>query len=113
MVIPTRRPEARSAKRRRSNNESTSIAGSGGNGGGTNARTVSLAATVSTKRPWRFLDWESDITQYQPRALFKQDAFHLINRQTRSEESRVGKECVSPCRSRWSPYHKKKKKKYK
>src|SRR3546814_18875969 len=23
----------------------------------------------------------------------------------RSEESRVGKECVSPCRSRWSPYH--------
>src|SRR3546814_20017237 len=27
----------------------------------------------------------------------------------RSEERRVGKECVSPCRSRWSPYHKKKK----
>src|SRR3546814_19350014 len=24
---------------------------------------------------------------------------------TRSEERRVGKECVSPCRSRWSPYH--------
>src|SRR3546814_19188083 len=23
----------------------------------------------------------------------------------RSEESRVGKECVSTCRSRWSPYH--------
>src|SRR3546814_1644288 len=23
----------------------------------------------------------------------------------RSEESRVGKECVSPCRSRWSPNH--------
>src|SRR3546814_20198646 len=22
----------------------------------------------------------------------------------RSEERRVGKECVSPCRSRWSPY---------
>src|SRR3546814_12527977 len=28
----------------------------------------------------------------------------------RSEERRVGKECVSPCRSRWSPYHYKKKK---
>src|SRR3546814_21089026 len=27
---------------------------------------------------------------------------------TRSEERRVGKECVSTCRSRWSPYHKKK-----
>src|SRR3546814_14787154 len=27
----------------------------------------------------------------------------------RSEERRVGKECVSTCRSRWSPYHSKKK----
>src|SRR3546814_14712863 len=26
-----------------------------------------------------------------------------------SEERRVGKECVSTCRSRWSPYHNKKK----
>src|SRR3546814_16655147 len=26
----------------------------------------------------------------------------------RSEERRVGKECVSKCRSRWSPYHSKK-----
>src|SRR3546814_12134639 len=29
---------------------------------------------------------------------------------TRSEERRVGKECVSTCRSRWSPYQSKKKK---
>src|SRR3546814_11187504 len=28
----------------------------------------------------------------------------------RSEERRVGKECVSTCRSRWSPYHEKKNK---
>src|SRR3546814_13041373 len=28
---------------------------------------------------------------------------------SRSEERRVGKECVSKCRSRWSPYHKEKK----
>src|SRR3546814_12821562 len=28
----------------------------------------------------------------------------------RSEERRVGKECVSTCRSRWAPYHYKKKK---
>src|SRR3546814_13506297 len=27
----------------------------------------------------------------------------------RSEERRVGKECVSTCRSRWSPYHEQKK----
>src|SRR3546814_6050289 len=26
-------------------------------------------------------------------------------RVVRSEERRVGKECVSTCRSRWSPYH--------
>src|SRR3546814_18936284 len=30
-------------------------------------------------------------------------------RRNRSEERRVGKECGSTCRSRWSPYHKKKK----
>src|SRR3546814_12486004 len=29
---------------------------------------------------------------------------------SRSEERRVGKECVSTCRSWWSPYHYKKKK---
>src|SRR3546814_7033939 len=28
-----------------------------------------------------------------------------IERDVRSEERRVGKECVSTCRSRWSPYH--------
>src|SRR3546814_19815845 len=27
------------------------------------------------------------------------------DRGRRSEERRVGKECVSTCRSRWSPYH--------
>src|SRR3546814_12981504 len=29
------------------------------------------------------------------------DGMHMA----RSEERRVGKECVSTCRSRWSPYH--------
>src|SRR3546814_16344507 len=33
----------------------------------------------------------------------------FIARVMRSEERRVGKECVSTCRSRWSPYHLKKK----
>ena len=27
------------------------------------------------------------------------------DRDNRSEERRVGKECSEPCRSRWSPYH--------
>src|SRR3546814_16649560 len=29
----------------------------------------------------------------------------LLQPPVRSEERRVGKECVSTCRSRWSPYH--------
>src|SRR3546814_7317114 len=37
------------------------------------------------------------------------DIFRLHARKSelieRSEERRVGKECVSTCRSRWSPYH--------
>src|SRR3546814_5175547 len=32
-------------------------------------------------------------------------AARLIAGTLRSEERRVGKECVSTCRSRWSPYH--------
>src|SRR3546814_19670582 len=28
-----------------------------------------------------------------------------VDDELRSEERRVGKECVSTCRSRWSPYH--------
>src|SRR3546814_3460770 len=30
---------------------------------------------------------------------------NVIDNAIRSEERRVGKECVSTCRSRWSPYH--------
>src|SRR3546814_15331871 len=31
--------------------------------------------------------------------------FFKVADNLRSEERRVGKECVSTCRSRWSPYH--------
>src|SRR3546814_12389225 len=31
--------------------------------------------------------------------------FMTFDHDMRSEERRVGKECVSTCRSRWSPYH--------
>src|SRR3546814_13871377 len=30
---------------------------------------------------------------------------YQVQLRNRSEERRVGKECVSTCRSRWSPYH--------
>src|SRR3546814_15077271 len=35
-------------------------------------------------------------------AVARHQRAHLLHR---SEERRVGKECVSTCRSRWSPYH--------
>src|SRR3546814_6179805 len=39
--------------------------------------------------------------------LARRDAVndYCIAPRDRSEERRVGKECVSTCRSRWSPYH--------
>src|SRR3546814_15548446 len=33
------------------------------------------------------------------------DSAEIDNATARSEERRVGKECVSTCRCRWSPYH--------
>src|SRR3546814_11675536 len=38
--------------------------------------------------------------------IVKKNAIMMIDfALERSEERRVGKECVSTCRSRWSPYH--------
>src|SRR3546814_5476134 len=39
-----------------------------------------------------------------PRSL-RPRTWGVIGALTRSEERRVGKECVRTCRSRWSPYH--------
>src|SRR3546814_15957391 len=36
---------------------------------------------------------------------FPVEVLSAMTLQSRSEERRVGKECVSTCRSRWSPYH--------
>src|SRR3546814_11315769 len=37
--------------------------------------------------------------------FYSQPWFWDVVQQVRSEERRVGKECVSTCSSRWSPYH--------
>src|SRR3546814_21027658 len=42
-------------------------------------------------------------------AIVLTQRFLANNAPFRSEERRVGKECVSTCGSRWSPYHSKKK----
>src|SRR3546814_10742702 len=68
----------------------------------------------------RISDWSSDVCSSDLHILaevicvfaqhpdgvirrIKQRPFELEHK--RSEERRVGKECVSTCRSRWSPYH--------
>src|SRR3546814_15762895 len=40
--------------------------------------------------------------------LYERDFPMVLMMWTRSEERRVGRECVCTCRSRWSPYHYKK-----
>src|SRR3546814_1930610 len=65
----------------------------------------------------RISDWSSDVcssdlphdtpphsSRYPtPKLMIPHPIPH--NRPERSEERRVGKECVSTCRSRWAPYH--------
>src|SRR3546814_2937242 len=62
----------------------------------------------------RISDWSSDVCssdlpfEQAPccrRCMFGRVINWGLTRQIRSEERRVGKECVSTCRSRWSPYH--------
>src|SRR3546814_8046002 len=48
-----------------------------------------------------------ELLQPTPEEQAKWDV--MLDDLKRSEERRVGKECVSTCRSRWSPYHSKKK----
>src|SRR3546814_12972271 len=54
------------------------------------------------------LDGEERGPRERPADLALQIEYLLVG-EHRSEERRVGKECVSTCRSRWSPYHSKKK----
>src|SRR3546814_16812475 len=49
----------------------------------------------------------------QPVSMERTGCTRFFRMPIRSEERRVGKECVSTCRSRWSPYNQKKKKKTK
>src|SRR3546814_948421 len=76
----------------------------------------------------RISDWSSDVCSSDLASLYRRGLVRATHRPTgdspvsrwfphpllmlsliilwfRSEERRVGKECVSTCRSRWSPYH--------
>src|SRR3546814_7451275 len=61
----------------------------------------------------RISDWSSDVCS-SDLLLSRREAALLpgflmrlleVSAAFRSDERRVGKECVSTCRSRWSPYH--------
>src|SRR3546814_15815913 len=53
------------------------------------------------------LNWNilSDADGLHIDAYYNRDLFDPARVQSRSEERRVGKACVSTCRSRWSPSH--------
>src|SRR3546814_10464398 len=48
-----------------------------------------------------FLLFAADYSSQRQRVSYVQSSLRV----DRSEERRVGKECVSTCRSRWSPFH--------
>src|SRR3546814_17329646 len=49
--------------------------------------------------------WSFTATLPQVRAFSAAHVKTRLIEDKRSEERRVGKECVSTCRSRWAPYH--------
>src|SRR3546814_1254221 len=52
------------------------------------------------------LDIDAEIQRLQARSgKMLADTYAKLTPWQRSEERRVGKECVRTCRSRWSPYH--------
>ena len=63
--------------------------------------------TMGTSSEQDFLpDGRMYVLRYSERAFTaRQDVTFGLSVKARSEERRVGKECVSTCRSRWSPYH--------
>ena len=77
------------------------------------AERASLAAAIERWRTdWESRDTERYLTHYSARfAAPGQDLAgwsehkRTVNGAKRSEERRVGKECRTVCRSRWSPYH--------
>src|SRR3546814_5073314 len=77
----------------------------------TGVQTCALPIFEITEVRRKHIEWQQDATRQLAtgrtgeaiRAYADHGMIHAA--ETRSEERRVGKECVSTCRSRWSPYH--------
>ena len=66
-----------------------------------------IDANISGDERYRVLVEES-IAGGHVVSLYSNGVYHKVNLDEtalRSEERRVGKECLRLCRSRWSPYH--------
>src|SRR3546814_12096596 len=66
-------------------------------------KTGADAERVDAEEPGEVLVLVLDVAEHQGPVAVADHPEH--ERLDRSEERRVGKECVSTCRSRWSPYH--------
>src|SRR3546814_16848468 len=71
-------------------------------------RDVDLAGLAYVQRAplrplQRFQRMESALVIHLAAAFYPVAQIDIV--EIRSEERRVGKECVSTCRSRWSPFH--------
>src|SRR5213075_3368113 len=62
-----------------------------------------------TRRDWSSDVCSSDLWALEAGAAGAESPIGRYAGAQRSEERRVGKECALLCRSRWSPYHEKKK----
>src|SRR3546814_13938033 len=71
--------------------------------GGTTAGAGAAAFVPGEDRP----GGAATTDKTRDRSVFSQSSANMgfEKELDRSEERRVGKECVSKCRSRWSPYH--------
>src|SRR3546814_19949613 len=69
------------------------------------------AATIQAEFDWsssaerKYEEVVREVTALRPTLPDGVTRLDVVRNRTRSEERRVGNECVSTCRSRWSPIH--------
>src|SRR3546814_5944892 len=71
----------------------------------TGVQTCALPISTAAARTMIDMDPDHPLTRHLSVAYWKGGDEEVEQYLYRSEERRVGKECVSTCRSRWSPYH--------